>query len=291
MVGRMEIGVQYISLAKECTGMGRAILELMHTIGIQHTHSRSDRNQYLEIQAQNIDQQELSNFELLSSRYWENLVPYDYGSVTHYAADAFTNDENEQTMLPTDRSFEETMGSLIPSFYDFDQINKYYQCYDACQRAYPVAVCANGGVPSPNNCQVCNCPMGYGGDLCDQRPNDCGTTLLASNEWKKQILTVKFDKKDAEYFTFCTSWIMGPENRSLQVTYEITSEAVRQKICSYGCYLGGIEVKHMKDPRITNERDCCVNTTRTVTTTVNPLPVILYTDETPITYELRYRYI
>uniref|UniRef100_A0A8R1DPV2 Peptidase M12A domain-containing protein n=2 Tax=Caenorhabditis japonica TaxID=281687 RepID=A0A8R1DPV2_CAEJA len=194
-------------------------------------------------------------------------------------------------MLPTDRSFEETMGSLIPSFYDFDQINQYYQCYDACQRAYPVAVCANGGVPNPNNCQVCNCPMGYGGDLCDQRPNDCGITLLTSNEWKKQRLTVKFNKKDAEYFTFCTSWIMGPANRSLQVTYEITSESVGQEICSYGCYLGGIEVKYMKDPRMTNDGDCCMNTPLNVTTTVNPLPVILYTDGTTLNYEISYRYI
>lgn len=75
-------------------------------------------------------------------------------------------------MLPKDRTFIETMGSMIPNFYDFDQINQYYQCYDSCRNTGYVANCLNGGIPNPNNCGVCNCPMGYGGDLCDQRVSD-----------------------------------------------------------------------------------------------------------------------
>ncbi|CAI2354658.1 unnamed protein product [Caenorhabditis sp. 36 PRJEB53466] len=290
-VGRQQIGVQDVSLSEDCWGIGTAIHELMHALGIEHTQSRSDRNSYVDILAQNIDQQELINFALLSSRLWANLVPYDYGSVMHYSTDSFSNKDDEQTILPTDRNFIETMGSLIPNFYDFDQINEYYQCYDSCKNAGQVANCANGGIPNPNNCLVCNCPMGYGGDFCDQRPEGCGTTLVATSRWQKQKLTVKFDKKDDEYFTFCNSWIVGPTNKTLQVIYEITSESTRREICSFGCYEGGIEVKHLEDPRITNDRDCCLDSPLNVTTTVNPLPVILYTAATTVTYEFTFRYL
>ncbi|CAI2341501.1 unnamed protein product [Caenorhabditis sp. 36 PRJEB53466] len=306
-IGRQQIGVQDVSLTKNCWGMGTAIHELMHALGIEHTQSRSDRNSYLDILAQNIDvglcgrdgrdvnrlisATRSSKLELLSSRLWANLVPYDYGSVMHYSADSFSNKDDQQTMLPKDRNFIETMGSLIPNFYDFDQINEYYQCYDSCKNAGQVANCANGGIPNPNNCLVCNCPMGYGGDFCDQRPEGCGTTLVATSRWQKQKLTVKFDKKDDQYFTFCNSWIVGPTNKTLQVIYEITSESARREICSFGCYEGGIEVKHLEDPRITNDRDCCLDSPLNVTTTVNPLPVILYTAATTVTYEFTFRYL
>ncbi|KAK6051065.1 hypothetical protein COOONC_11429 [Cooperia oncophora] len=30
-------------------------------------------------------------------------------------------------------------------------------------------MCANGGVPNPRECDVCNCPYGYGGKFCDER--------------------------------------------------------------------------------------------------------------------------
>ncbi|ULU05647.1 hypothetical protein L5515_014066 [Caenorhabditis briggsae] len=291
-IGRQQIGKQDVSLTKNCWGMGTAIHELMHAIGIEHTQSRSDRNRYLDILAQNIDQRDLPNFELLSPRLWANLVPYDYGSVMHYSADSFSNKDDEQTMLPKDRTFIETMGSMIPNFYDFDQINQYYNCYDSCRNSgEQVANCANGGIPNPNNCQICNCPMGYGGDLCDQRPEGCGSTLVATDRWQKQKMTVRFSKNDDQYFTFCNSWVVGPAGQTIQVIYEITSESTRRQICSFGCYEGGIEVKHLEDPRITNDRDCCLNTPLNVTTTVNPLPVIIYTSGATVTYDFSYRYL
>lgn len=78
--------------------------------------------------------------------------------------------------------------------------------------------------------------------------------LVATDRWQKQKLSVRFSKDDDQYFTFCTSWIVAPTNRTLQVIYEITSDSVRRQICSFGCYEGGIEVKHLEDPRITNDR-------------------------------------
>ncbi|CAI5442724.1 unnamed protein product [Caenorhabditis angaria] len=290
-IGRQEIGQQDISLTKNCWGMGTAIHELMHAIGIEHTQSRSDRNSYLDILYKNIDRSDLPNFELLSSRLWANLVPYDYGSVMHYSADSFANKDDEQTMLPKDRNFIETMGSMIPNFYDFDQINRYYQCYDSCSNIVNKANCANGGVPNPNNCQICICPLGYGGDLCDQRPSGCGSSLVASSQWQKQKISVKFDKKDAEYYTFCNYWIVAPTNSTIQVIYEISSDSVRRDICSFGCYEGGIEIKRLADPRITNDRDCCMDQALNITTKINPLPVIIYTSSRTVSYDISFRFL
>ncbi|CAB3404290.1 unnamed protein product [Caenorhabditis bovis] len=288
-IGRLNIGVQDVSLTKNCWGMGTAIHELMHAIGIEHTQSRSDRNTYLDINYRNIDRENLPNFELLSPRLWSNLVPYDYGSVMHYSADSFSNSDGEMTMLPKNRDFVETMGSMIPNFYDFDQINKYYE-YN-CENKKNVAKCSHGGVPNPNDCSKCNCPMGYGGDLCDKRPDGCGKTLRASSSWQTEKLGVKFSKNDDQYYTFCNYWIEAPKNSTILIRYQISSELTRRRICEFGCYDGGIEIKHLADPRITSDRDCCMDTALNVTTTMNPVPVILYTASATIEFDVSYRFV
>ncbi|CAD6197455.1 unnamed protein product [Caenorhabditis auriculariae] len=275
-VGRIG-GQQDVSLSKDCYGVGTAQHELMHAIGIEHTQSRSDRDNYLRIQTQNIDPDDLPNFELLPASQWMNLVPYDYGSVMHYTANSFSKQDDQETILPRDKDFIETMGSEIPNFYDYENINIYYHCHDNCIGS--MTNCANGGVPNPNNCKICNCPMGYGGDYCDQRPSGCGATFVASPQWQRQVLSVKYDRsRDDQFVSFCNYWIMAPRGSRIAVSYETADSRQPRKICGFGCPDGGIEVKHLDDPRITNERDCCLLKPISVNTTVNPMPIILYTD-------------
>jgi len=61
--------------------------EIGHALGLSHEQSRSDRDQYVNIHLSNIRQNALGNFRRRSTI---NHTPYDFRSVMHYPANAFS---------------------------------------------------------------------------------------------------------------------------------------------------------------------------------------------------------
>jgi len=86
-VGRQG-GEQEISLGYGCT-LGNAIHEIGHTVGLWHEQSREDRDQYVTINYQNIISGYEHNFDQHITD-GDDIGPYDYGSVMHYPAWAFS---------------------------------------------------------------------------------------------------------------------------------------------------------------------------------------------------------
>ena len=56
-------GIQFISLANNCYEMGTIMHEFMHALGVAHTQSRPDRDQYVTIIKENINATFYHNFE------------------------------------------------------------------------------------------------------------------------------------------------------------------------------------------------------------------------------------
>lgn len=111
-------------------------------------------------------------------------------------AQDFANQNNVYTMLPKDTTQAFAMGQRSElSFYDHKIVNLAYcdgrktlifvfrfnidlaaVVNDIVYYIFAVTPavchiklpCQNGGYTDPKNCQVCRCPDGWGGTLCDQ---------------------------------------------------------------------------------------------------------------------------
>jgi hypothetical protein len=87
MVGRQG-GQQFVNLADGCL-KGQTIHEIGHVIGLWHEQSREDRDTFVRIEWANIEAGKEHNFNQHVTD-GDDIGPYDYGSIMHYGATAFT---------------------------------------------------------------------------------------------------------------------------------------------------------------------------------------------------------
>jgi hypothetical protein len=88
IVGNMANGQQVVNLADGCD-TGSTIHEIGHVLGLWHEQSREDRNQYVRILWENIEDGKAHNFEHRIS-YGGDLGAYDFDSIMHYSPYAFS---------------------------------------------------------------------------------------------------------------------------------------------------------------------------------------------------------
>ena len=82
-------GGQAINVHSAC-GFGAAVHEICHAAGMWHEQSRNDRDTYITVNAANISSGYANNFDKYGSIGTES-GPYDYGSIMHYGAFAFSS--------------------------------------------------------------------------------------------------------------------------------------------------------------------------------------------------------
>ncbi len=95
-VGRQG-GQQNIGLQQNC-GTGAAIHELFHAVGAWHEQSREDRDLFVVIKWENIEEQHKHNFDQHVTDN-DDVGPYDYDSIMHYSRKAFSAN-GEDTIVP-----------------------------------------------------------------------------------------------------------------------------------------------------------------------------------------------
>uniref|UniRef100_A0A3Q2EJW5 Metalloendopeptidase n=1 Tax=Cyprinodon variegatus TaxID=28743 RepID=A0A3Q2EJW5_CYPVA len=120
-------GMQEVSLNRGgCVYGGVVQHELIHALGFNHEQTRSDRDNYVRINWQNIIQQSAYNFQKQDTN---NLnTPYDYSSIMHYGRDAFAVAPGRETITPIPNPNVQIGQRQGMSSWDIKRINLLYRC-------------------------------------------------------------------------------------------------------------------------------------------------------------------
>ncbi|VDM61833.1 unnamed protein product [Angiostrongylus costaricensis] len=127
----MQGGEQFLHL--EASSLGSCmrfeiiIHELFHTVGLDHEHSRNDRDDYVKVHYENVKKGRESQF--LKCLYPpEYDIPYDYKSIMHYHQRAFTKN-NGITLETLDPQYQDVIGTAKkPSPNDYLKVCALYRC-------------------------------------------------------------------------------------------------------------------------------------------------------------------
>nr|BBB36258.1 low choriolytic enzyme [Dicentrarchus labrax] len=118
---------QVVSLQRfGCIQQGIIQHELLHALGFYHEHTRSDRDQHIRINWENVNEYFIYNFKKMDT---DNLnTPYDYSSIMHYGRTAFGKFRSETIIPIPDPSAPIGQRDSL-SDIDIVRINRLYKCW------------------------------------------------------------------------------------------------------------------------------------------------------------------
>uniref|UniRef100_A0A182S5U5 Metalloendopeptidase n=1 Tax=Anopheles maculatus TaxID=74869 RepID=A0A182S5U5_9DIPT len=125
--GAQNLNLQPNTVGTGCFRIGTVVHEFLHALGFYHQQSASDRDEFVDIIWDNIEAGKENNFYVYDANTVTDFnVQYDYGSVMHYSATAFSVN-GQRTIVPKDANA--AIGQrLSMSERDISKLNWMYGC-------------------------------------------------------------------------------------------------------------------------------------------------------------------
>uniref|UniRef100_A0A8D3BPZ9 Metalloendopeptidase n=1 Tax=Scophthalmus maximus TaxID=52904 RepID=A0A8D3BPZ9_SCOMX len=116
----------FSALGRGCIYHGIVQHEINHALGFQHEQTRSDRDNHVRINWENINPQMAYNFYKQSTN---NLnTPYDYSSIMHYGKTAFSIQYGRDSITPIPDPNAQIGQRQGMSYWDIMRIHRLYGC-------------------------------------------------------------------------------------------------------------------------------------------------------------------
>jgi len=136
-----------------CLSIGTAIHELGHALGMAHEQSRPDRDDYIRVNYNNIDPRHAFDFDVEPNGF--TGLPYDYLSIMHYDAFAFSLN-GKPSLERADGSGHTNLGNRVGlSHSDVTQVAAMY--LEENQECGAMAIKGMGCVDKPDESGVNVC--------------------------------------------------------------------------------------------------------------------------------------
>ncbi|KAM3614486.1 uncharacterized protein V6R79_015146 [Siganus canaliculatus] len=180
-IGMVQPNGQDLSIGSRCDEISTVEHEFLHALGFYHEQSRYDRDDFVTIKFENIQQGFERNFnKVRKEQSTTNGVAYDYWSVMHYGKNAFSNG-NGSTMITKNPNFKDIIGQRFDvSPRDVLELNLLYECNSS------VAFKMYCGFSNKSMCHMSRCSQrGRGWEMVTRAvggPSSDHTTLHSDSD-------------------------------------------------------------------------------------------------------------
>lgn len=209
-----ELTSQPISIDSHHCTLHVILHEMGHTVGMTHEQSRSDRDQYVTVRWEHVLEGE-GNQNMAKEDTENHNIPYDYSSLMHYSAYAFSKD-GEKTLeyKNADYEFLGLMENTL-SFYDIEDITEAYGCTGGCEGEE----CLNAGY-FDHTCS-CRCPDYLQGPTCEKvRTEKCGGVVTLQDENDQHSITSPNYPSSYHVGQNCVWLVKAPKGYSIELASE-----------------------------------------------------------------------
>ncbi|XP_017287893.1 meprin A subunit alpha [Kryptolebias marmoratus] len=121
---------QNVSIGERCDTKAIVEHELLHALGFYHEQSRSDRDDYVQIWWDQIEDGKEHNFNKYEDDFITDLnTAYDYESIMHYRPLSFNKNVTIPTITTSIPYFNDVIGQRMDfSAVDITRLNRMYDC-------------------------------------------------------------------------------------------------------------------------------------------------------------------